>query len=308
MSAAARRCYDNARIEYLVGEIIRTPVVDQALREVRLTMRANWFATHGIQGVALSGDSATGKTTICTRIGAQVASDFWDERGGQKSGFNPVVFVEVPTDPTPKTMGRLFHDALGIPYNPASTADILAAQARRQIEARCTRLVIVDEVHHLGARRDAAHVLKQFSNNMPGVTFIYAGLDLPGSGLLSGTAGQQVGNRFKVIETDTYYEAASEEWQRIVSSFAHQIVLSSFDPEGLMKLSGYLHKRCKGKIGHLSNLLRTATILAIDERDPGTMQETITRARLDQASLGYAADGVLSVAGSRQDRSRGRVA
>lgn len=163
-------------------------------------------------------------------------------------------------------------------------------QAQRQVERRETQLIVVDEVHHLGRGRGAAaDTLKHFSNLMPSATFVYVGIDLPGSGLLGHGPGQQISSRFTLMETDRKYEPVSTDWGRVVATFAENLRLSRTSRNDVVKLSPLLHELTGGRIGHLAILLADANLLAMQRRDPGTMDEIISADLLRSVRLPYSA-------------------
>ncbi len=143
----------------------------------------------------------------------------------------------------------------------------------------------IDELHNISlTSRNGAEVadtLKYFSERIP-ATFIYAGIDIEGSTLLSGTRGAQIAGRFTLIPTHPF--PYNLEWKGLVAQMENTLLLHQHEPGSLAALDRYLHDRTGGMIGALSHLIRGA---AIDAMLTGT--EKITRDGLDAVPLDFAA-------------------
>jgi hypothetical protein len=118
-------------------------------------------------------------------------------------------------------------------------------------------------------------------------TFIYAGVDVEGSGLLAGTRGRQIAGRFGVIACQAFaYGTAAQrqEWQALIATLEQSLRLRRHAPGQLLKLAGYLHERTDGMIGSLSHLIRGAAVDAILDGTEKITRETLDRVGLDQAA------------------------
>lgn len=149
-------------------------------------------------------------------------------------------------------------------------------------------LVLVDEIHNLTrAGADASDQLKYLAERIP-ATFIYAGINVEGSGLFAGTRGQQIAGRFGVITCQAFpYGTAAQrqQWQALIATLEQSLRLHRHQPGQLLRLDAYLHERTDGMIGSLSHLIRGAAVEAILD---GT--EKITRETLDRIGLDHAAE------------------
>jgi hypothetical protein len=157
-------------------------------------------------------------------------------------------------------------------------------------------LVAVDEIHNLDlATRtgaEASDTLKYFAR-IP-ATFVYAGIDLARTGLLSGTRGQQIAGRFSMIRTGPF--GHGEEWSALVAALETSLRLHEHAPGTLTGLADYLHRRTTGMIGSLLRLVRSAAIQAVLD---GT--ERLTRTSLDTIGIDAAAE-----TGSTPERPNGQ--
>jgi hypothetical protein len=135
----------------------------------------------------------------------------------------------------------------------------------------------VDELHNLNtatrAGAEASDTLKYFSERIP-ATFVYAGISLERSGLLSGTRGEQVAGRFSLVRTGPF--PCGPQWTALIAALEDSLRLHRHRPGTLTGLDGYLHQRTRGMIGSLLWLIRAAAITAVAD---GT--EKITRKSLE---------------------------
>ncbi len=144
------------------------------------------------------------------------------------------------------------------------------------LDARVT-LVGVDELHNLNtatrAGGEASDTLKYFSERIP-ATFVYAGISLDRTGLLSGTRGEQIAGRFGIVRTGPF--GTGQQWTALIAALEDSLRLHRHQPGTLTGLDRYLHQRSHGMIGSLLWLIRSAAISAVLD---GT--EKITKKALD---------------------------
>jgi hypothetical protein len=105
-------------------------------------------------------------------------------------------------------------------------------------------------------------------------TFIYAGISLERTGLLSGTRGEQIAGRFSMVRTGPFSQ--DPQWPALIAALEDSLRLHRHRPGTLTKLEMYLHQRTHGMIGSLLWLIRSAAINAVLD---GT--EQINRKSLD---------------------------
>jgi Bacterial TniB protein len=201
-------------------------------------------------------------------------------------------------------LGRL--PALGLHFTaPSNTTDIVDAvchtAARTGVE-----VVLVDELHNLNlATRTGAEVsdqLKYFAERLP-ATFVYAGIDVEAAGLFAGTRGRQIAGRFTVIPATPFAYGTTEQreqWRALVATMDSALRLLKHKPGSLVAMDDYLYRRTGGMIGSLSQLVRGAAILAIEDST-----EKITRELLDLVPVDYAAERADI---TRTTRGRGKQA
>ena len=105
-------------------------------------------------------------------------------------------------------------------------------------------------------------------------TFVYAGISLERTGLLSGTRGEQIAGRFGMVRTGPFGQ--DPQWTALIAALEGSLRLHRHRPDTLTRLDRYLHQRTHGMIGSLLWLIRSAAVNAVLD---GT--EKITKKSLD---------------------------
>ena len=109
------------------------------------------------------------------------------------------------------------------------------------------------------------------------------------AGLFAGTRGRQVAGRFTVIPATPFAygtTAQREQWRALIATMDAALRLHQHRPGSLVALEEYLYRRSGGMIGSLSQLIRGAAILAIEDGS-----EQIIRDLLEAVPVDYAAEG-----------------
>lgn len=291
LSRPQRAIHDETRRDYHAElPLVNTPTIRQVLNTGRLLVQLNRHQISARRGLILSGASGTGKTTALTQLGRT------HERAVRKrypDGRNrlPVVYVTVPPAATARMLAVEFARFYGLEFSPrANMPDIVNAVCATAAHTRI-ELVLVDEIHNLNlATRAGAEVsdqLKYFAERLP-ATFTYAGIEVEAQGLFAGVRGRQIAGRFTLIGSTPFAYGTTEQraaWRALVSTLETMLQLRQHVPGTLVSLDEYLYRRTGGMIGSLSQLIRGAAILAIDD---GT--EQITRTLLDTIPVDYAAE------------------
>lgn len=271
--------------------LVNTPTIRQVLRTGRMLVQLNRGQISARRGLILSGASGTGKTTALTQLGRTHERAIGKRHPGP-AGRNriPVVYVTVPPAATARMLAVEFARFFGLEFGSrANMPDIVnavcATAARTGVE-----LVLVDEIHNLNlATRAGAEVsdqLKYFAERLP-ATFAYAGIEVEAQGLFAGVRGRQIAGRFTLICATPFAYGTSEQrdaWRALVASLESMLRLHRHTPGTLVQLDEYLYQRTGGMIGSLSQLIRGAAILAIEDHS-----EKITRTLLDDIPVDHAA-------------------
>lgn len=290
LDSASRVGYDEARIDYHADlPLVNTPVIRQVITSSRLLIQLNRHQVSARRGVIVSGASGTGKTTALSQLGR--AHELAARRRHPDDQHRlPVVYITVPPAATPRMVAVEFARFFGLPApRSANITDVTNAVCATAAHTHVD-LVLVDEIHNISlATRAGAEVsdtLKYFAERLP-ATFVYAGLDVDEIGLFAGTRGRQIAGRFTLIPARPFDYGTTEQrdtWRGLVSTMEDSLRLHHHRPGALTGLDEYLYQRTSGMIGSLSQLVRGAAIMAIQD---GT--EQITQELLDPVPVDHAA-------------------
>jgi hypothetical protein len=305
LSAEQRIGYDEARIDYHADlPLVNTPVIRQVVSTSRLLIQLNRNQVSARRGAIISGASGTGKTTALSQLGR--AHELAARRRHPTDRHRlPVVYITVPPAATPRMVAVEFARFLGLPTpRSANLTDVTNAVCATAANTHVD-LVLVDEIHNISlASRAGAEVsdtLKYFAERLP-ATFAYAGLDVDEIGLFAGTRGRQIAGRFTLIPARAFDYGTTEQretWRGLVSTMEASLRLHRHRPGTLTGLPEYLFGRTGGMIGSLSQLVRGAAILAIQD---GT--EQITKQLLDLVPVDHAAQRATSRRPGRRGKAK----
>lgn len=237
------------------------------------------------RGLLISGPPTTGKTTTLQQLGRTFHLADQARRIGSDQRL-PVVFLSVPPAATPKMLvselARFLDLPIGKTMNQARITDIVCAA----LHDLATQLVLVDDVHLLNTRTrigaETSDQMKHLSERIP-ATFVYAGVAIEASPLLTGNRGAQLAGRFKMVRNPPLAYGSTAQrtaWEGLVRGMDQALRLKAHRPDALTRHAAYLHQRSGGRIGSLSALVREAAIAAILD---GT--EKITKQLLDDIDL-----------------------
>jgi DNA transposition AAA+ family ATPase len=291
LTASQRDAYEQARRTYHADlPLANTPIIQKVISTARLLVQLNRHQVSARRGVIVSGASGTGKTTALTQLGRTHERHIRKRHPTDKYRL-PVLYVTVPPAATARMLAMEFACFLGISFaSRANITDIVdavcATAARTKVE-----LVCVDELHNLNlATRAGVEVsdqLKYFAERLP-ATFVYAGIDVEAAGLFAGVRGRQIAGRFSVIPATAFAYGTTqqrEQWRALIATMESTLRLHRHRAGSLVKLDEYLYRRSGGMIGSLSQLIRGAAIVAIDDG-----REQITRELLELVPVDYAAE------------------
>lgn len=291
LSGAERDAYDEARRAYHADlPLANTPTIQKVISTARLLVQLNRNQVSARRGLIVSGESGTGKTTALTQLGRTHERHIRRRYPDDKYRL-PVLYVTVPPASTARMLAVEFARFLGLSFTGrVNVTDIVDAVCHTAARTR-VELVLVDELHNLNlATRAGAEVsdqLKYFAERLP-ATFVYAGVDVEAAGLFAGVRGRQIAGRFSVIPAAAFAYGTSEQreqWRALVATMESTLRLHGHKPRSLVALDDYLYRRSGGMIGSLSQLIRGAAVLAIEDGS-----EAITRPLLDIVPVDHAAE------------------
>jgi len=187
----------------------------------------------------------------------------------------PVLVIQAP--PTPDE-GRFFNtilEEIGAPYKPKDRIDTKQSQIIRILKLTNTRILIIDEIHHIMAGPTNKH--HSFLNS---IKYLGNELKIPIVGVGTRDAfnavhtDDQLSSRFEPLILPRWQ--ANREYRRLIMSFERIIPLKNPSHLAESGLATKLHDMSEGLIGELSTLISKAAVKAIEN---GT--ECITKKLLD---------------------------
>ncbi|MEV0525770.1 TniB family NTP-binding protein [Streptomyces sp. NPDC050439] len=290
LSGQERMRADDRRREYHADlPLVNTPTIRNVIATTRLLVQLNRNQVSARRGVILSGASGTGKTTALTQLG-QAHELAIRKRYPRDGNRLPVLYATVPPAATPKMLAMEFARFFGLTFpTRANVTDIVGAVCATTAHVHVD-LVLVDELHNLnlGTRSgaEASDQLKYFAERLP-ATFAYAGIDIESRGLFAGTRGGQIAGRFVVIPAAPFSHADDGEkdaWRDLVGTLESMLRLHHHTPGTLTALSEYIFHRTGGMIGTLSQLIRGAAVLAIEDESERITEELLALVPVDFAA------------------------
>lgn len=300
MTSGERDDYNQLRLAHLSGGIlINTPQSDSIVKAIRRALLMNLGNATGRASVLISGDSTMGKTTAC------IAAMTWALKRYEKRfpdweqhGHIPVVFVDVPSSATPKTMMGKFLEFIGIHVSNTVTLEERTRLVVSHLRSANTRLIVVDEVHNLHdigtTIRQSVDVLKGLQNEL-NATFVFSGANLDGGRILSGPRGRQIAARSQYEGLAPYPLATTQDrklWSGLVSAFERNLMLFGHRPGTLVRTAAdarRLHALTQGAIGDLSRVL-TAAAAELIFTDTPAEQEQLTLDLLEASPVSLATE------------------
>ncbi|MEU0195495.1 TniB family NTP-binding protein [Streptomyces afghaniensis] len=254
MNPAKRDLYDESRLDHHARMLtVATSFVERTAICGRRLVLLNRHAISARRGLIVSGPAGTGKTIAITQLGR--SHELLDRaRHPHATHRIPVVYVTIPPAATARMIATEFARFLGLPVRARSNmTDIIEAAVGVCTDTR-TALVLVDELHNISLTSrhgaEVADTLKYFSERLP-ATFVYAGIDIDESGLLSGTRGAQIAGRFTLIPSRPF--PYNSEWKGLVATMEDTLRLHEHRPGTLTDLDRFLHNHTGGMIGSLSH-------------------------------------------------------
>lgn len=290
LSPAQRAAHMELLLDYHADlPLVNTPTIQNVINTGRLLIQLNRRQISARRGAVISGMSGTGKTTALTQLGR--AHEFATMRRNPDARNRlPVIYVTVPPAATPRMLAVEFARFLGLEFNSRAnitdiTNSVCSVAAHTHVD-----LVLVDEIHNIClATRSGAEVsdqLKYFAERLP-ATFVYAGVEVEAQGLFAGPRGRQLAGRFAVVPAAPFAYGTAEQrdtWHALVASLETTLRLRDHPPGTLAPIAEALYRRSGGMIGSLSQLIRSAAILAIEDGS-----EKITPQLLERVPVDYAA-------------------
>ncbi|MEU6570403.1 TniB family NTP-binding protein [Streptomyces parvulus] len=298
LSTEEQRRHNAARVAHHSAlVIVRTSQMKSIHHQIRRRMMTNSFQPAGARrGIVLDGPATLGKSTLVKTFAYDFEHelrlnhpDRYDKKyivDGRVIDYTPVVYVNIPSQATPKDLSIALAEYLGQHYRSGATKSDITRLVLENMRRVGVELVIIDDAHFMDLSLKEGKVvndhLKHIANHTA-ATFIYTGVDLKHSGLfLEGTGGRratQTAGRNLLLHMTPYgirTRAEKEDWVSVITAMEEALVLYKHQHGTLVGEWKYLYRRTGGNISSLAELIREA---AADAVLTGT--ERIDRALLD---------------------------
>jgi len=161
---------------------------------------------------------------------------------------------------------------------------------------------VIDTDHEVSTQVNASDSSGAEDNERLPATFIYAGIDVEAQGLFAGVRGRQIAGRFTLIPAAPFAYgscAQRDQWRALIATLESLLRLHRHRIGSLVRLDEYLYHRSAGMIGSLSQLVRGAAILAIEDGS-----EQISKKLLERVPVDYAAQRAGAASRPPHRRSR----
>lgn len=303
MSAEQRKTVNARRVHYNNSFGPATvpameEVHDAGIRLAALNLRAQPGARGGL---IINGDSTIGKSTIAMQLGRKYEHKLTKEHTIMTTptghAFIPVAFINLPATMNIMNFNFLLATFYNIPFSRSTKEQFLTDSIRQQAADCCTSMVILDDIHFLKIKNrtheDLNNHFKSLANAIS-ATFVYAGIELEKTGLLSEGKSEksrrntQTGHRFKKFDLRAYSmksDGDTQNFREIIKYFDDNIDLYK-QVKGVLfdQFAEYILARTGGFIGPISQLLREASFLAIQKKKEVFSLELFQKIRLDHDS------------------------
>ncbi|MFG2532163.1 ATP/GTP-binding protein [Streptomyces sp. NPDC048516] len=242
--------YDEDRLDHYTRLlVVATSAVRHTGTSGRRLFLLNRHAVSVRHGLIVSGPAGTGKTIAITHLG--LAHELQDRaRNPEVEDRIPVVYITVPFGRDPSHARGRIRPVPGAAHDREVQHHRHHRLGRRRLHHRPHRPDPGRRADNISLTTrhgaEIADTLKYFSERIA-PTFIYVGIDIEHSSLLSGTRGAQIAGRFTLIPTHSF--PYNQQCKGLVSTMERTLLLRRHTPGTLVKIDRYLHKRTGGMIG-----------------------------------------------------------
>ncbi len=295
LTAGDRATYNQQRIDYISGGLtVATPDMTLANKLVGRFKVINTQRPLAANGLIVTGPPTVGKTTILTALMKTTWSKCNKEHSGIHDDRIPVVYIEVPSGSTGRLLMVELASFFGLTVTRADTKDMIERRVISALYAAHTELIVIDELHNLDASNrgngESIDALKLLRDKVR-ADFVFAGINLEDSALLTGKRGTQISGRFTQLTVNLFDlgdpESASL-WGGVIDAFEKALPLAEHKRGTLTSWVPYLHDRTNGNISSLNMLLAGAALDLILE--PDGRSEAITKRLLEEQRIDIAAE------------------
>ncbi|MEV8323523.1 TniB family NTP-binding protein [Kitasatospora sp. NPDC056731] len=285
LSAREKSLHNKARnAHHSALVIVRTAKMEAIHHQIRRRMVTNAHQPAGARrGIVLDGPATLGKSTLVKMFGYDFEHGLRQEfperfersyRVDNRSiDYTPVVYVNIPSQATPKDLSIALADYMGMGYRSGATKSTITNRLLDEMRRCGVELVIIDDAHFMDLSLREGKVVNdhlKFIANHTAATFIYTGVDLKHSGLfLEGAGGSRVtqtSGRNTLLHIEPFSIETRQDkadWVSVIASMEDALVLYQHQPGTLKRAWKYLHQRTGGNISSLAELIRESAAEAV---------------------------------------------
>lgn len=300
MSSAQRKLFNQIRSAYHAGfGPLLVPDMEQ-IHEAALRLAGqNLRAQPGSRpGLIMDGISTVGKSTIAMQLGRRyeklITKNHTITRTPTGNVFLPVAFVNLPGEVSIMNFNHLLARFYNIPFSKKAKECELTDRIKEYVADCGTSMVILDDIHFLRIKNRSHETvnnhIKHLANSVS-ATFVYAGINVEGSGLLAeGNKPEnkilsQTAHRFKRFELlpfDYNKTQSRNDFLKVLTSFEDNLLLFEQAKGALVSdTAEYIWARTGGFIGPISALIREGAALAIKRKIERITKDILNDIKLD---------------------------
>lgn len=292
-STGARRAQMDANMERqraiaeLTAHPIKHPMHNMCMAAIASLHAWRKVGGKTARGMLITGLTGGGKSTIAKGYAGDYPRYDEDERT-----VIPVLYVELPSQPTSKVIAEAFLNAMGDPYAERGGAEQKLQRIRFLLSACSVELVIVDEFQHITDNLDArnrdiaADTLKNLMNNSC-VPFVFLGGP---SCRVYFVKNQQLNRRctpkISLRPFGLVTQEDGEVFQSMLKSLEERLPFEKESALMDLDLIEPLWFASFGLIGHLTQLVAAALDIALDARAPTLSRQHLSRAFVETIYVG----------------------
>lgn len=303
MTKAERKQVNERRIHYnhSFGPVM-VPAMERIHKAGLRLAEQNLRAQPGARpGLIINGDSTIGKSTIAMQLGRKyelkLTQNYEITTTPTGHNFYPVAYINLPATMAILNFNILLSNFYHIPVSRRQREEDMTSAIKAAAADCGTSMFILDDIHFLQIRNRTHATLnnhiKSLANSIS-ATFVYAGIDLENTGLLTeGKSAEkggntQTGHRFKIFDLNAFSmesTIACQNYEDLLNYFEDEISLYKQKRSDLFKIFGqYILDRTGGFIGPISLLLRECSTLAINNGSEEFRFADLDKIRLDHDS------------------------
>ena len=197
-------------------------------------------------------------------------------RGARQAGAltDPVLYITLPAQCTPKTLNETLLHALRHPEPCKGTSTQLTIKAGQSMMARGVQLVIIDEIHHLKSLtthtvgQKVAHHIKTFLNSTS-VPMLFVGvpraLELKKADTELNLRSQ---HEIAIMALDWWDKQQQFEFRAVLDQFETVLPFDKRSDLDAKDLAARIHFATGGLVGAVSDLIYQTTTLALMQERP----------------------------------------